>query len=72
MAVTVLPVPMAGSAKLAEAALQVTPDGLPERVQPVIVAAVVPSNTLLAAVTVAVTGALVMLAVVVALVLMSE
>ncbi len=72
LAVTVLPLPTAASAKLAAAALQVTPAGLPESVQLVIVAVAVPSYALLAAVTEAVTGtgaAAVMLAVVVAVVL---
>ncbi len=66
VAVTTLPVPTAASAKFAAAALQVTLAGLPESVQVVMVAAVVPLYTLLAAVTEAVTGAAVMLAVVTA------
>jgi len=68
VAVTVLFVPTAGSANVAAAAAHVTPAGFPDSAQLVIVAAVVPSNTLFAAVTDAVTDATVIEAVVVAVV----
>jgi len=71
VAVTVLPVPRLADANVALAALHVTvsPPSTPVGVQPVIVAAVVWSYALFAAVTDAVTLTAVMFAVVVALVL---
>jgi len=56
VAVTVLFVPTVALANVAAVAAHVTPAGFPDSVQPVIVAVVVPSYTLLAAVTEAVTG----------------